>query len=70
MPDVHVVPLANHWICEIDRSIRSIHKTQDEAIKQGRVLAEDQNSELRVHGRDRRIRGRDNHGNDPRDIPG
>jgi hypothetical protein len=52
MPDVHVIPLADHWICEIDRKISSIHKTKDEAVKQGRVLAEDENSELRVHGED------------------
>lgn len=59
MPDVHVVPIANHWVCEIDRRIRSIHKTQDEAIEQGRVLAEDENSELRVHGQDGRVREED-----------
>jgi hypothetical protein len=62
MPDVHVVPIANHWVCEIDRRIRSIHKTQDEAIEQGRVLAEDENSELRVHGQDGPVR----EGNDDR----
>jgi hypothetical protein len=51
-------------------NIRSTHATQDEAIKQGRILAEDQNSELVIHGADGRIREKDSHGNDPRDIPG
>jgi hypothetical protein len=70
MPDVHVVPLADHWMCEIDRKIRSIHKTQDEAIKQGRVLAEDENSQLRVHCQVGRFSGRDNPGDNLRDTPG
>ena len=49
---------------------RSTHETQEEAIKQGRGLAEDQNSELVIYGKDGRIREKDSHGRDPRDIPG
>jgi Uncharacterized protein conserved in bacteria (DUF2188) len=70
MPDVHVVPLASHWACEIDGDIRSIHKTQDEAIEHGRLLAEDQNSELRVHGQNGSIGEKDEHEDEPRDVPG
>jgi hypothetical protein len=70
MPDVHVVPNGNLWACEIDGNIRSTHETQEEAIKEGRGLAEDQNSELVIHGQDGRIREKDSHGNDPRNIPG
>jgi Uncharacterized protein conserved in bacteria (DUF2188) len=70
MPDVHVVPEGNLWACEIDGNIRSTHETQEEAIKEGRGLAEDQNSELVIHGQDGRIREKDSHGNDPRNIPG
>ena len=70
MADVHVVPSGNLWACEIDANIRSMHETQDEAIKQGRFLAEDQNSELVIHGKDGRIREKDSHGNDPRSVPG
>ena len=33
-------------------------------------MAEDQNSELVIHGKDGKIREKDSHGNDPRDIPG
>jgi Uncharacterized protein conserved in bacteria (DUF2188) len=70
MPDVHVVPNGNPWACEIDGNIRSTHETQEEAIKECRGLAEDQNSELVIHSQDGRIREKDSHGNDPRNIPG
>ena len=70
MPDVHVVPQGSDWGVEVGGNIRSTHSTQDEAIRQGRHLAEDQNSELVIHGRDGKIREKDSHGNDPRDIPG
>jgi Uncharacterized protein conserved in bacteria (DUF2188) len=70
MPDVHVVPNGNLWACEIDGNIRSTHETQEGAIKEGRGLAEEQNAELVIHGQDGRIREKDSHGNDPRDVPG
>lgn len=38
--------------------------------QEGRFLAEDQNSEVVIHGRDGKIRDKDSYGNDPRDIPG
>jgi Uncharacterized protein conserved in bacteria (DUF2188) len=49
---------------------RSTHETQDEAIKHGRHLADEQRSELVVHGEGGETRQKDSHGNDPRDIPG
>jgi Uncharacterized protein conserved in bacteria (DUF2188) len=70
MPDVHVVPNGALWACEIDGNIRSTHETQAEAITEGRGLAEDQSSELVIHGQDGSIRKMDSHGNDLRDIPG
>jgi Uncharacterized protein conserved in bacteria (DUF2188) len=70
MADVHVVPAGDQWEVEIGGNIRSTYDTQAEAIKQGRHLAEDQNSELVIHGQDGSIREKDSHGNDPRDIPG
>jgi Uncharacterized protein conserved in bacteria (DUF2188) len=70
MPDVHVVPSGILWACEINGHTRSTHETQDEAIKHGRHLAEEQASELVVHAQDGSIREKDSHGNDPRDIPG
>lgn len=45
-------------------------RTQEEAIKEGRGLAEDQNGELVIRGQGGVIREKDSHGNDPRDIPG
>ncbi len=70
MLDVHVVPAGDQWVCEINGNARSTHDTQDEAIKHGRQLAEEQGSELVIHGEDGRIREKDSHGNDPRDVPG
>ena len=45
-------------------------RTDQEAIKQGQQLADEQNAELVVHAQDGSIREKDSHGNDPRDIPG
>ena len=62
MPDVHVVPAGDQWACEINGNARSTHDTQDEAIKHGRRLAEEQASELVVHAQDGSIREKDSHG--------
>ena len=70
MPDVHVVPAGDQWACEINGNTRSTHDTQEEAIKQGQGLADEQNAELVVHAQDGSIRGKDSHGNDPRNVPG
>jgi hypothetical protein len=43
----------------------SIRGTQREAIDRGREVSRDQLSELFVHGRDGRIRERDDHSHDP-----
>jgi Uncharacterized protein conserved in bacteria (DUF2188) len=69
MPDVHVVPRRDQWACEVSSRVRSTHATQEEA-KQARFPAEDQNSELVIHGKDGRLREKDSHGNDPRNVPG
>ncbi|MZH76360.1 DUF2188 domain-containing protein [Collinsella aerofaciens] len=39
--------------------------TQSEAIKRGRVISANQQSELVVHRPDGRIRAKDSHGHDP-----
>jgi hypothetical protein len=70
MPDVHVVPQASRWGLEVDGNIRSTHDTQEEAIAEGRGLAEREHGELVIHGEDGQIREADSHANDPRDIPG
>ena len=58
MPDVHVVPAGDKWGCEINGNTRSTHDTQDEAVKHGRQLAEEQASELVLHAQDGSIRER------------
>ena len=69
MPDVHVVPSGDRWVCEIGGKNRSTHHTR-RSHKHGRHLAEEQGSELVLHGEGGQIREKDSHGNDPRDIPG
>lgn len=39
--------------------------TQREAIKAARDIAQSQGTELYIHGRDGRIRGRESYGRDP-----
>jgi hypothetical protein len=70
MGDVHVVPQASRWGLEVDGETRSTHDTQEEAISDGRGLAEQEQGELVIHGEDGEIREKGSHGNDPRNIPG
>jgi hypothetical protein len=42
-----------------------VHQTQAEAISQARGIAQNQQSELLIHGRNGQIRERDSFGNDP-----
>lgn len=70
MPDVHVVTSGGEWALEVGGDIRSTHRTQDEAIGEGRQLAEQEQGELVIHGEDGQIREKDSHGADPREIPG
>lgn len=44
--------------------------TQKEAEAYGRPLSRQLGAEFHIHGRDGRIRVKDSHGNDPRNIPG
>jgi uncharacterized protein YdaT len=63
----HVVPHQEGWAVKSEGSQRasSVHKTQAEAITRAREIAQNQQTELFIHGRDGRIRTRDSHGNDP-----
>jgi hypothetical protein len=54
----------------VDGRQRDTFGTRDEAIQRGWQLAKEENGELVIHGRDGRIREKDSHGSDPRDIPG
>lgn len=63
----HVVPHPDGWAVKSEGASKasSVHRTQMEAIERGRDVAQNQGSELFIHGRDGRIRERDSHGNDP-----
>lgn len=43
----------------------SHHDIKQEAIRHGRKISQNQNTELRIHNKDGRISGSDSHGNDP-----
>lgn len=69
---IHVVPLAkvNHphrWAVKRGGDLEnfSTHLTQKEAVASGRLLAQEDEVEFVVHGRDGRIRRKDSFGNDP-----
>ena len=63
----HIVPHEDGWAVKGAGSSRasSVHRTQMEAIDAGRQVAQNQKTELFIHGRDGKIRERDSHGNDP-----
>lgn len=63
----HVVPRDNGWAVRGAGNSRdtSVHNTQAQAINHARNIAENQRSELVIHGRDGRIREKDSYGNDP-----
>ena len=63
----HVVPHGNGWAVRGAGNSRatSVCDTQVEAIARGRTIAQNQQSELLIHGRNGQIRARDSYGNDP-----
>jgi len=66
--ETHVVPAGNKgWAVEKDhhQRVTSYHPTKAEAVKAGREISKNQNTELIIHGRNGRIQNPDSHGNDP-----
>ena len=63
----HVVPYDDGWAIRGAGSQRatSIHQTQSDASDAARGIAQNQGTELFIHGKNGRIRERDSHGNDP-----
>jgi hypothetical protein len=63
----HVVPHENGWAVQGAGNSRatSVHETQAAAIQEARQIAQNNHSELFVHGRNGQIRERDSFGNDP-----
>lgn len=67
MNDIHVVPHGDEWAVKREGAERasSIHKTQEDAVRQGQQTAERDRVELVIHRPDGRIRDSDSYGNDP-----
>jgi len=63
----HVVPHKNGWAVKGAGNSRatSVHSTQSEAISEAKGSAQNQKSELFIHGKNGRIRERNSYGNDP-----
>jgi hypothetical protein len=63
----HVVPHEGGWAVLGAGNSRatSVHETQRDAIEHAREIAQNQSSELLIHGRNGQIRERDSFGNDP-----
>lgn len=63
----HVVPHPEGWAVKPagGEKASSVHSTQQDAINRARGVAQNQGTELFIHGRNGRIRERDSHGNDP-----
>jgi hypothetical protein len=63
----HVVPHGDDWAVKGAGNSRttSVHATQQEAINRGREIAQNQKSELLIHGENGRIREKNSYGNDP-----
>jgi uncharacterized protein YdaT len=60
------------WAVQTDTAQRadSLHDRKSEAVRRGRELAHNKQTELVIKDVDGRIAGKDSHGNDPRNIKG
>jgi len=63
----HVVPHGDEWAVKGagNRKATSVHSTQAEAIERARSIAQNQQSELLIHGENGQIREKNSYGNDP-----
>ena len=63
----HVVPHGNDWAVRGagNQRVTSLHSTQYEAINEAKGIAQNQGSEMFIHGSDGQIRERNTYGNDP-----
>jgi hypothetical protein len=63
----HVVRRDDGWAVLGENNSRDtgVYKTQGKAIKEAGKIAENQRSEVVIHGRDGKIRDKDSYGNDP-----
>ena len=63
----HVVPHGDYWAVKGagNSKATSVYPTQAEAIDRARGIAQNQKSELLIHGENGRIREKNSYGNDP-----
>jgi len=63
---IHVVPHDGNWAVRQEGASRasSVHRTQADAIEQGRDQARTDRTELVIHDRQGQIRDSDSYGND------
>lgn len=63
----HVVPHGDDWAVKGagNSKATSVHSTQTEAIERALSIAQNQQSELLIHGKNGRIREKNSYGNDP-----
>ena len=68
----HVVKHPNGWAVKGagNQKATKVTSKQKDAIEVARQIAKNQESELLIHGRNGRIRERNSHGNDPKEIKG
>lgn len=63
----HVVPHGKDWAVKGSGSKKatSVHSTQAEAIEKAKGIAQNQHSEMLIHGKNGQIRERNTYGDDP-----
>ncbi|NID13510.1 DUF2188 domain-containing protein [Fibrivirga algicola] len=63
----HIVPRGEGWAVQGAGNSRAtrLTDTQQEAIRAGRTIAQNQGAELIIHSENGRINRRDSYGNDP-----
>lgn len=72
-PQVAVEPRAGgRWAVQTDKTQRadSLHDRKSDAVKRGRELAQNKQTELVIKNEDGRIAGKDSHGTDSRRSKG
>ncbi len=64
--NIHVVPRNEGWIVRKEGAIQptSVHQTQKDAVNAARKIARNQKGQLVIHGRNGRVRERNNYGAD------
>ena len=65
--NVHVTKRDGGWAVKTEKSERAVKitETQKEAIEIARKIAQNQESEVVIHGTDGKIREKNSYGNDP-----